>query len=86
MSYLLEREAQRLAEALRAYARDARALLADDACVMTAEELLDRLAAKLDAGASGLEHELAALHQARERDAARQRATEPSARQFGRRS
>jgi phage shock protein A len=79
MSYTLEREAERLAAQLRAYARDARRPLeaGEDP-----DAILEALAAKLVAAASGLEHELAAIHQARERDAARQRAAEPTARQF----
>jgi hypothetical protein len=79
MSYQLEREAERLAEALRAYARDARRPLeaSEDP-----DAILASIARKLDAAASSLEHELATLAAARQREAARQQAAEPTARQF----
>ena len=79
MSYLLEREAQRLAATLRAYARDARRPLEAHE---DPETILDSLARRLEAAASSLEHELAALEQARQRDAVRQAGAEPSARQY----
>lgn len=65
MSYLLEREAQRLVQTLRAMARDARQPGADPAVT------LPDLAEKLEAAASGMEHELAELARARQREAAR---------------
>jgi hypothetical protein len=82
MSYLLEREAQRLAESLRAYARDARRPLE------AGEDPADRLeglATRLIAAAIGLEGELAQITQARQRESLRAAAVEPGARQFRRR-
>jgi hypothetical protein len=79
MSYALEREAERLAESLRAYARDARRPLESGE---DPDAILASIARRLDAAASNLEHELAAIHQARQREAARQAGAEPTARLY----